>query len=75
MMRGMNREPNSLLEDPSFVETTNDLLKALENAAPVVDDKVSDKSAKASKPQSGYNPYDVGSGKHRPPSKPKRQTS
>jgi hypothetical protein len=70
MMRGMNRDPNSLLEDPSFVETTNDLLKALENAAPIVEEEAG-KSAKPSKARSGYNPYDVGSGKL----KPKRKAS
>ena len=69
MMRGMNRDPNSLLEDPSFVETTNDLLKALENAAPVVED--AGKPGKPTKARSGYNPYDVGSGKL----KPKRSAS
>ena len=59
----MNRHPDSLLEDPTFVETTNDLLKALENAAPVVADPASQAPAKPSKAQAGYNPYDVGSGR------------
>ena len=65
MMRGMNRDPNSLLEDPTFVETTNDLLKALENAAPIVAEEQG-KPAKPSKARSGYNPYDAGSGKLKP---------
>ena len=64
MMLAMNRDPNSLLEDPSFVETTNDLIKALEHAAPIVADKAPDEP-KPSKARSGYNPYDVGSGKVR----------
>jgi hypothetical protein len=65
MMRHMNRDPKSLLEDPTFVETTSDLLKALENAAPIVQEEAG-KPAKPSKAQSGYNPYDVGSGKLKP---------
>jgi hypothetical protein len=70
MMRDMNRDPNSLLEDPTFVETTNDLLKALESAAPIVAEEEG-KPAKPSKAKSGYNPYDVGSSKL----KPKRNAS
>lgn len=63
-MRAMNRDPNnSLLEDPSFVETTNDLLKALQNAAPIVAEEASKAPKKPSHAESGYNPYDVGTAK------------
>jgi hypothetical protein len=65
-MSGMNRDPKSLLEDPSFVETTSDLIKALENAAPVAPDEKSKGPAKPLKARGGYNPYDTGSGKLRP---------
>jgi hypothetical protein len=68
-MRGMNRDPKSLLEDPTFVETTNDLLKALEHAAPVADE-ASTTAEKPSPEGLGYNPYDVGTAKLK--IKPKR---